>query len=423
MQTKKNCLIQVFEWEHLCVGEKGFTELHFDSLVKWQEAQKQADKSPYFKVGYKKVTFLQWVGVLQIDNLVIEIIPKAGKDSAQGEDRQKTLDDWKRALIKMLCESDELKLRHSQNTDLNIKKQSLFDLYYQEFLKEVERLLHRGIVKKYRIEAKNRLALKGKLNFSKQISQNLIHKERFYTEASEYDAQNVWNEILLAALRITSVRAKGGLLRSQAKNLELNFPDWSIGKINIHTFAKLHYDRKTEGYRRAIDLAKLILLQLNPQFDSGKNNITAILFDMNTLWESWLLARYRRFYRNDPTVQVLGKRYKTFWTSEHHGTKRLETDILIKKNNGEFVVIDAKWKIPKDNKPDDGDLKQMFIYNLMWESKNAWLVYPKVNQYQHTVYGKYEYEGDLTMGMYFIDPLCDNSDNFKIPDESLQRTK
>ncbi|MCK5835577.1 MAG: restriction endonuclease [Lentisphaeria bacterium] len=419
MTSKRNKLIQVFEWEHLPIGEKGFSEVHFDKLVKWQEEQKQGEKSPYFKVGYKKVTFLQWVGVLQVDDLVIEIIPKAGKGAPLGEDRQDSLDKWKKVLVKMLRESQNLKLRHSQNTDLSIQKQSLFDLYYREYLQEVETLLHRGIVKKYRIEAKNRTALKGKLNFSKQINQNLIHKERFYTEASEYDAQNKWNEILLAALRITAVRANAGLLRSHAKNLELSFPDWATGKITAHTFGRLHYDRKTAGYKRAIDLARLILLQLNPQFDAGKSSVTAILFDMNVLWESWLLARYRRFYRNHPTIKVPGKKKTTFWMSENNGSKQLETDILIQKGEDEFMVIDAKWKIPKESKPDDNDLKQMFVYNLMWKSKEAWLVYPKINENQQPIHGKYNYGENLYMGMHFIDPLKDCPENFKLPECSV----
>jgi 5-methylcytosine-specific restriction enzyme subunit McrC len=35
------------------------------------------------------------------------------------------------------------------------------------------------------------------------------------------------------------------------------------------------------------------------------------------------------------------------------------------------MIIDTKWKIPENNKPTDSDLKQMYIYNEYWKSRNA----------------------------------------------------
>lgn len=394
--------IQVFEWESLRIGEQGFSDKHHAALHQWQDQQ----LDNYFQVHRRSIKFTQWVGVIQVGSLIVEVLPKADKsrNASNADERRNAVKRWKSILIEMLRKAGRLKVRASDNTDLSVRHQSLFDLYFQNYLEEVEQLIHRGLVKKYRREERNRLALKGKLLLQKQVTCNAIHKERFYSQSSEYDRQNDWNEILLAALRVAGREAQGGLLQAKAKNLSLHFPDWPVRLFSSHTFDRLHYDRKTEGYQRAIALAKLILLQLNPQIASGKERVVAILFDMNRLWEEWLLATYRFSYRNDDRVTVLGKKRKTFWRSDGTGTKEIESDILVQVKEAQqtrMMVLDAKWKQPGLH-PADDELKQMFAYNLMWESQEAWLVYPQVDG-EHDRKGRLEYKDAGLAGMAFVD--------------------
>jgi 5-methylcytosine-specific restriction enzyme subunit McrC len=56
----------------------------------------------------------------------------------------------------------------------------------------------------------------------------------------------------------------------------------------------------------------------------------------------------------------------------------IRPDIVI-NSGGENYVIDTKWKVLKENKPSDDDLKQMYTYNLHFASKHSLLVYPFVN--------------------------------------------
>lgn len=393
----RSTVIQVFEWESLRVGEKGFTQRHFDSLVIWQDRQPDA----YFGVGHNKITFQQWVGVVQVGQLVIEVLPKvaSGRGNVSESERAKDVDRWKGVLVDMLRRTGRLKVRLADDADLALRRQSLLDLYFQSYLDEVEHLMHLGLVKKYRREARNRTALKGKLLFQRQVEENLLHQERFYCEASEYDRQNVWNEILLAGLRVTSGMAQDGLIRARAKNLELSFPDWPERRYEERDFDRLRFDRKTRGYEPALILARLILLHLNPQTAAGRDRVVAILFDMSSLWEDWLLATYRSSYRGDPDVRIPGKKSQMFWAAHKGGAKWLETDILIEKD-GRTMVLDAKWKRPERH-PADDDLKQMFAYNLMWKSNEAWLVYPKIDG-EPDRSGAYSFGEAGRLGMTFV---------------------
>ena len=393
--------IQVFEWETLRVGARDFTQAHYETMREWQYSQ----PDNYFSIGHKQIKFTQWVGVIQVGTLVIEVLPKADQNrgSLSDVDRNESVKRWKGVLVGMLRKTGRLKVRTSDNTDLAVQHQNLFDLYFQYFLDEAEQLIHRGLVKKYRRVEKNRTALKGKLRFQKQVTCNIVHKELFYTDAAEYDARNDWNEILFAALKATGRTAQSGLLRARAQNLSLHFPDWSERRFKAIDFDRLHYDRKTTGYKQAITLARLILLTLNPQIASGQEKVIALLFDMNRLWEEWLLTTYRSTYRNDPTVNVLGKKKQRFWGSGH-GNKVVETDILIKRND-RHIILDAKWKTPGPL-PSDDELKQMFAYNLTWNSQEAWLVYPQVNGDQPRR-GTFAIDAAGHLGMEFVDIFDD----------------
>lgn len=377
--------IQVFEWEKLKVGQnlpglKGysFTQIQFESLVQWQESQKK----DFFRVGNKSITFVQWVGVIQVKGLCIEVLPKADKRSITAENRESILNEWKPVLMIMLKRTGALKLRTTQETSLSSSKQSLLDLYFQSFLNEVESLLHQGLIKKYQRESKNRTALKGKLNFSKQVQQNLVHKERFYTEAAEYTRQNIYNEILLEAIRITSVKAQSGLMRSKAKELELSFPDWPKQRINESKFDKLSFDRKSEPYKPSLSLAKLIVLELNPQLQAGSENVMAIFFDMNELFERYVAYELRKVIPSEFELLTQRPQMDLLVKADNTSLFKMKPDITIRKvKTHEIVAVyDTKWKsldaVDKKLGVSQSDLYQMYTYAEAYECNTISLIYP-----------------------------------------------
>ena len=387
--------IQVFEWESLSVDRilpggcgESLSQTQFDSLLKWNDAQ----DGNFFKLGHKKITFTQWVGVIHIQDLCIEVIPKADKRT-EGT-RQESLAKWSSILMKMLRATGQIKLRTSESSSLALRKQSLLDIYLECFINEVETLIHRGMIKKYHKVSQNRTSLKGKLLFSQNIKHNLVHKERFFTQAAEYDKLNVWNEMLYAALGVVFQVTSNGLIRSRAKELELYFPDWPKRTFTAGDFDRLNYDRKSEGYREAIQLAKLILLKLNPQIQAGSTSVVAIFFDMNDLFERYV-------------AKVLGKKIllQGLESSLYIKTQGPQQDLLVKKDVDEVVqkafrlkpdmvvgkrpisakdyvaILDTKWKSLDDSEKKMGvsqaDLYQLYTYAGEYECQSVALIYPK----------------------------------------------
>lgn len=382
--------IRVFEWESLSVGRvhpggcgESLTQSQFDSLLKWNDSQ----EGNFFKLAHKKITFTQWVGVIHIGDLCIEVIPKADK-RLEGT-RLEALDKWNRILMKMLKATGEIKLKTSESSSLALRKQSLLDIYLECFINEVETLIHRGLIKKYHKVSKNRTSLRGKLLFSQNIKHNLVHKERFYTQAAEYDKRNVWNEMIYAALGVVFQVTSNGLLRSRAKELELYFPDWPQKTFTPGDFDRLIYDRKSEGYQDAIQLAKLILLKLNPQIQSGSAQVVAIFFDMNNLFERYVAKILR--HKLDPSLYLKEQGpQKDLLVNQGAGFEgqksfRLKPDMVVGErpiSHDKFVsILDTKWKSLDDSEKKMGvsqaDLYQLYTYAGEYECGYVALIYPK----------------------------------------------
>jgi len=256
------------------------------------------------------------------------------------------------------------------------------------YLNEIEILIKNGLIKKYRRVQSNQLALRGKLLFSQNIQKNLVHKERFYCEHQVYDTEHLIHQIILKGLKVLD-NLLNNHLRDKLNRILFDFEQIDEITINSNHFAKVKLNRKSLPYKDALDISKMLILNYSPSINSGQDNMLTLLFDMNKLWEEFI---YRVLQRHKPeNYSISYQNSEKFW---EHKTIRPDIVIEYKENNTtERFIIDTKWKIVDSSNPSDNDLKQMFAYNLYWESEKSILLYPKVNQ-EDSKYGKYYYTPD-----------------------------
>ena len=367
--SKAKC-IHVFEYSTLLCGQVYdgycFKETHFNALVKLNEVH----KNKYFSVGVKKITFKNYVGVLQVDGLVIEVLPKIDQyESETDSDKKK----WQNALIDMLRVTKHIKVQKVGEAFVSKQSKHLLDIYFEWFLNEVQLLLHQGLIKQYYKETGNVKALKGKLEFAGHLTKNLVHKERFYTTHQVYDKDHLLHQVLYCALAIIASLTKGSYLYSMCKKIQLDFPEVKTIRVTAKTFEQITYNRKTAPYETAVAIAKIIILNYAPNVKNGSENMLALLFDMNVLWEQYILARLRQAKEKNDFV-IKGQNSTRFWKNI-----TIRPDIVLEKGEGEnkqFFIIDTKWKNVDYSNPSTQDLRQMYVYNEYWNSKKAMLLYP-----------------------------------------------
>jgi len=329
----------------------------------------------FFSLEHKGVRFNEHVGALQAGNVLIEVLPKA--DRIQKEANPKAEQEkWRSLLIGMLRSVGQFTVKATSESSLRIRRNSILDLYFEEFLNELEYLLRRGIIKQYRTIEGNRTSLKGKLKFNKHIQKNLIHKERFFIEYSTYDSVHLIHMILYKALRLLKRINVIPQLHSRIGALLLHFPEMPDINVNEILFRKIAYNRKNNMYERAIRISEMLLLKYHPDIMQGSKHVLALMFNMNQLWEEFVFKSLRK----SKNLHVKKQVSKSFWKHDFGGTIRVRPDILIDDGHGKLSILDTKWKSTLDNRPTVEDLRQMYVYLKYFSSTRAALVYPGQNK-------------------------------------------
>lgn len=388
--------IQVFEHETIQTYPKPdgkyLTSTQFDQLCAYNDQH----GNKYFTVIRQGVKFKQYVGVIQIGRTTIEILPKTDNGSTQF---------WHKILLQMLAECKQLKRESVSQAVLRKRENSILDFYLEMYLDEVESLIHKGLTKKYLRDQNQSKALKGKLLFVGHIRKNLVHKERFFTEHTIYSSDNIYNQIVKRGLEVILKLNCSPQLKDRALGLGIYFHSISDKvKFSDQTFDRLILSRNTEKYKELISIARLIILNYSPDIKSGSEDLLAIMFNMNDLWQEYILLQLRK---NTPQGAIVYKGSQPFYENQP-----INPDIVIEygeRPNETYQILDTKWKVIDQAKPSAEDLKQMFAYNIHWNNNNSILLYPKTDSSPDNNYGNF-YKGmgkEHGCTVVFIDLLND----------------
>ncbi len=353
-------------FEHQCLWtHKGKDTLSAPQLLALQQFYGEKGV-PFYTLIHKGVRFNEYVGVLQMGSLTIEVLPKA--------DRYTTEKDWQAILTGMLLAVGAFNIHAPSSSSLSLKSNFILDLYFELFIIELEYLFNKGLIKKYRKTEGNTLALKGNILFSKHLQQNVVHQERFYVRHTQYDQQHLLHQVLYKTLRLLQRINSNVSLNSRIGSLLLHFPEMEDLKVSEATFTRLVLNRKTEGYENAIAISRLLLLNYHPDLSRGKKNVLALMFDMNTLWERFIYVSLRKHLR--PGMSLTAQTSKYFWKSQKGNDSTIQPDLVLHMEGGKSVVMDTKWKNLGNGKPSAADLRQLYVYHEYYQAHKVALVYP-----------------------------------------------
>jgi 5-methylcytosine-specific restriction enzyme subunit McrC len=359
----KQTTITTFEHQILRTGkgEMGLTNDQLKSLQSYY-----GNGVPYFSLTHNGVQFNEYVGVIQVGETLIEVLPKADKYSNDKE-------AWRTLLIGMIRAISSFEIRSTSQAALKVKPNTILDLYFELFINEIEYLQHSGLLKKYHKKEGNNTSLKGNILFSKQIQKNIIHQEFFFTRHTTYDVIHSLHKIIFKTIVLLRRINTNPALNSRISALLLNFPVMPDINVSEGLFNKIVLNRKSYAYKKAIEIGKMILLQYHPDVKKGKNDVLALMFDMNKLWEQFVYVSLKKKLKNHTIKKHISK---SFWKPDVGRKTMMEPDIIIKNDRNEFFVLDTKWKNINNHSPSSDDLRQLYVYQHYYYAKKVALVYP-----------------------------------------------
>lgn len=266
-----------------------------------------------------------------------------------------------------------------QTSNVNIEKMSIFEVFIRMFVDEVLFIEKRGLKSGYQRIQSNEAVFKGKLKVSDHIKYNFAHKERSFVEYDEFNTDRPENRLIKTTLLYLYRVSQSSKNRVDIKNLLNSFSEVSESTDITGDFNKYVPDRNMKDYTTALMWCKVFLLGKSFSAFSGSEVAFALLFPMETLFESYVAQKLRKYLNpKDFTVSAQDRSFHLF---DYPRQFLMKPDIVVKrKRDGAVFVLDTKWKLLSQAKANYGisqaDMYQMYAYQKKYQAQNITLLYP-----------------------------------------------
>ena len=332
------------------------------------------DKLKIFNTKYhKSIKAKQYVGVIKIKNITIQILPKIYKNENNKQKEALT------NLLYMLSYTNNLKLK--ENIANLAKDNDLFETYIYIFAKNLLKEIERGIYKDYNKKEYELNYLKGKLNINKQIKHNLTKKHKLYCIYNEFSENNLINQILKYTIELLKNATKNSKNKKLLNDLSFIFEDVEYKPITNKDFDKITFNRMNERFKPYIKMAELFIKNSSINLTTKDLEMFSLIFNMDLLFEEFIgniLRKYKaEIFENDVNVYLQHKNYlmREITDKNNKGFFALKPDIVVKENDKTILIIDTKYKQlindrSKNYNLHQSDIYQIFAYLKKYNCKN-----------------------------------------------------
>lgn len=320
----------------------------------------------------KIITAKNYIGLIAMnDGTTIEILPKI---------HSKVEGSVKRLVIEMLKTLRFSPYKSLQSSHVDVDKMALFEIFIRMFIDEAFRLVKHGLKSNYETVQTNEGFVKGKLMFSEHIKRNYAHKERAFVEYDEFNNNRVENRLIKSTLLYLYRKTTSTKNKTDLKTLLSAFSEVEPSADFKSDFGKCIPDRNMKDYETVLVWCRIFLSGQGFTSFEGTEVAYALLFPMETLFESYTAAMVRKVLPDrEFSVSAQDQKYHLF---DYPGKRFLmKPDLVVtRKGDGTIFVMDTKWKLLSVNKPHYGisqpDMYQMYAYQKKYGAENITLLYP-----------------------------------------------
>lgn len=329
-----------------------------------------------------------YVGVVQTKNLSIEILPKIYKKGEEETHRHIFIET-----LKPLLNINEIQINRA---DLSTtKNRNIYEMFITLFVQSVDKLIHRGLKSQYVAKEDNQHFLKGKLKFNEHIKRNYIHKERFFVEFDEYLQDRAENRLLKSTIALLMKKTNDFENKRALRQQLFIFDEVCLSRNYDTDFKKINVHRGMEHYETPLRFAELFLRHKSFSSLRGKENVFALLFPMERVFENYMEFVLNNSKKILGVNKVLPNGYNGDYLLSNGECEMInqQPDYLLKRLDGSLIVTDAKWKLfemdtNKSKKCQDdekvnissSDAYQVFSYLHYYNAQStAYIFVPKTN--------------------------------------------
>ena len=322
------------------------------------------------------------VGVLAVEGCSLEILPKieVGQKEGSSEERREV----RKRLVHMLAVALDLKIETGRLTDLDWQRDTLLEILIRIFCDKLTEAVRRGLPRRYIGHEDDLPRLRGALDVPRQFTRHAANPGRLACRFDELSRDIALNRIMKAAIARLSRMSRNPANQQRLRELAFVYADIATVPVPALDWGAVVIDRTNRPWQDLFGLAALFLRSRYQTTSSGAGQGTALLFEMNALFEEYIGRLVARALTGTEfRVALQGGRLSCL-TDLDDGRSVFQTkpDILV-WHAGEIVhVIDSKWKriSARIDDPKQGvsqsDVYQMMAYAHLYKAPRLTLLYP-----------------------------------------------
>lgn len=219
----------------------------------------------------------------------------------------------------------------------------MYDLLAAILAKGIGIKLKQGLYREYINRQEELSVLRGKINMSGMIKNQLVHKRVLACDFDDLSENNLFNQIIKTTvsllLRNDTVKSK---YKDDLKKKMLFFSNIDFLEPTSISWSSIRFQRNNQTYGMLISICQLILEGMLMTTDTGEYRLASFLDEqrMCRLYEKFILEYYNRHY---PELKVSASQIP--WSVDDGVRTMLpmmQSDIHLQKGNT-VLIIDAKY--------------------------------------------------------------------------------
>ena len=346
-----------------------------------------------FEITNESIRARSIVGVFSFADLRIEVLPKllapAGGGHAPGDN------DIVRNLMFMLTYTNALDTWDTDLATLGAADGDFIESYIGSFARRLSTHLERyGVPKRYVETEGNLHFIKGRIDWGRSVAINSFDQSRSYCAFSEFSEENsvarAFKFVAAALSALTRVSHHDRMLQRCVGLLD----GVQARYVEPSVLGRSQHGKRDTNFLGLIQLTKLFLSRLRPDFAPGVEKVFSLMFDMNKLFEEFI---FQALHRNDsqlgitvtpqkkqPLVEAVRELLPSGeWQARSHFDTY--SDIKVQFDDGSPpLIIDTKYKLIGEGRHfgiSTSDAYQILAYQQIHKSRtenpNVLLLYPR----------------------------------------------
>ena len=229
----------------------------FKKLKDFIKANNLDNGLKFFKIYENCIIPQNFIGTINVDNISIEIFPKIPLRKGNKELE-------KERFLGILEYVETFNENIFEDLEIGTQNMPILEIFISNFVKEIKKIVKKGLVYSYTNKSENILYFKGKLDLVNHIKYNII-ENKFFMNFDEFSVNSIENCLIKLGLEKVKYISTNIENKEIIYQLLVHFEEVdTIGLDPTVLFNRIIFNRKNDFYRKSLDLAKFFLLDESP---------------------------------------------------------------------------------------------------------------------------------------------------------------